>query len=894
MKARHENQRCLFPLVVAVAVLTFMLTGCGGSGNHTPPPPQLQSISFSPANPTIALGLTQQLIATGRFSDGSTQELSGSVAWSSSSNAIATVSGSGLVSSVRQGMCTITATATSSQITGSTSVTVGPPIIASITVSGNVQLTLGQNQQFTATATLTDKSTGDITQTATWSSSSNLVLMDNAARKGMAYPRGIGQASVVATSGSIRGSVQASIGSMLPRYSYISNNTDDTISAFVIDPQTGKTRSVGYTLLGGPLFSPFGIAIDPQERFLYVVSNFQPGIAAFTIDSASGRLDPIAGSPFAVTAFERIAKIHPNGKVLYVSDQGGGTISAFAIDQTSGAITPIVGSPFAAQTQVSGLDIEPFGRFLYAANQDGTISEFSIDRASGALAPLVGSPLTGGTFPVSVSVDPTGRFAYIADAGMNSVSAFGIDAASGKLTQITGSPFATGDTPECVAVHPSGSFVYVAHSGGVTAYASDANSGALTQVGVFSAGPDATTIAADPSGNFLYVASVTSQSTHTFAVNTTTGALTLVENSNARHAPIFVALTSGNTAVTTRPKFVYQANFGSSNLSAFSVDPATGTLAALAGSPFSIGGSPASVATSPDGRFVFVADFTGNTIAAFLADTSGVLTPVTGSPFAVPSSPRDVWVDPSGLYLYVAHQSASDNLSMFNIDQSTGVLSLISGSPLTVGSAPESLTMTPAGKYLVTGNTSSSDLTVLRSSGTGALGSIASSPFASPFYVRELAFDPTGKFLYAPITSSFQGNSSVVAGYVQDGLTGALTPMTASPFSSGNNPVAAVADPTGRFLYVANFDGASIGMFSINRLTGALTPLSPATIACPGGGNPISLALDGSGKFLFVAQQGSVTTAVFKIDPNSGVLSPASTAGVGNQAFGIAVVEERK
>jgi 6-phosphogluconolactonase (cycloisomerase 2 family) len=231
---------------------------------------------------------------------------------------------------------------------------------------------------------------------------------------------------------------------------------------------------------------------------------------------------------------------------------------------------------------------------------------------------------------------------------------------------------------------------------------------------------------------------------------------------------------------------------------------------------------------------------------------------------------------------------------MLNIDQSTGALNFIAGSPLTVGSAPESLTMSPAGKYLVTGNTSSSDLTVLRSSGTGGLSSIVGSPFASPFYVREIAFDPTGKFLYAPITSSFQGNSTVVAGYVQDGLTGALTPITGSPFNSGDNPVGAVADPTGRFLYVANFSGASIGMFSINGSTGALTPLSPGTIASPGGGSPISLAVDGSGKFLFVALQGPITTAVFTIDPNTGVLSPASTAAVGNQAFAIAVVEERK
>src|SRR5262249_52620805 len=181
-------------------------------------------------------------------------------------------------------------------------------------------------------------------------------------------------------------------------------------------------------------------------------------------------------------------------------------------------------------------------------------------------------------------------------------------------------------------------FVYVAHSGGVTAYASDANSGALTPVGAVPTGPDATTIAADPSGNFLYVANVLSQSVHTYAVNNTTGALTLVENSNARHAPIFVALTSGSSGVTRSPKFVYQANFASGDVSAFSVDPATGALAGVAGSPFSIGGSPTSVATSPDGHFVFAADFTGNKIAAFVADANGTLTPAAGSPFATPNA----------------------------------------------------------------------------------------------------------------------------------------------------------------------------------------------------------------------------------------------------------------
>ena len=158
-------------LLIALAVVFLLTAGCGGGGEN-PPPPQLESIAISPANFTIALGLTQQFTATGKFSDGTTRDLSSSTVWSSSCNGIADVSATGLVSTIKQGTCTITGT--SSQISGSTSLIVGPPVLASITVSaGTTQLTLGQNQQFTAMGTLTDKTPGDITQTVTWTSSSS-------------------------------------------------------------------------------------------------------------------------------------------------------------------------------------------------------------------------------------------------------------------------------------------------------------------------------------------------------------------------------------------------------------------------------------------------------------------------------------------------------------------------------------------------------------------------------------------------------------------------------------------------------------------------------------------------------------------------------------------------
>jgi hypothetical protein len=84
--------------------------------------PTLQSISVTPANPSIAVSATQQFTATGTYSDGSTQNLSSQVTWSSSNTAVATINSSGLASGVSTGSTTITAT--SGNVSGTTTLTV--------------------------------------------------------------------------------------------------------------------------------------------------------------------------------------------------------------------------------------------------------------------------------------------------------------------------------------------------------------------------------------------------------------------------------------------------------------------------------------------------------------------------------------------------------------------------------------------------------------------------------------------------------------------------------------------------------------------------------------------------------------------------------------------------
>jgi len=82
----------------------------------------VQSITVTPANPTVALGSSQQFAASGLFSDGSTQDISNVVTWTSSTPTVAVVNQSGVAASASHGTTNINATLTS--ITGSTQLTV--------------------------------------------------------------------------------------------------------------------------------------------------------------------------------------------------------------------------------------------------------------------------------------------------------------------------------------------------------------------------------------------------------------------------------------------------------------------------------------------------------------------------------------------------------------------------------------------------------------------------------------------------------------------------------------------------------------------------------------------------------------------------------------------------
>lgn len=144
----------------------------------------LQAISVSPVDPTVAAGQTQAFTASGHFDDGSAagidQDLTYDVSWSSSDTAVVTISNTaatvGQATGVAEGTATITAAPAWSTITGSTSLTVAAAAVQSIAVTpGDAALLSLRSRQYTATATLTDGNTSDITSQATWSSATGTV-----------------------------------------------------------------------------------------------------------------------------------------------------------------------------------------------------------------------------------------------------------------------------------------------------------------------------------------------------------------------------------------------------------------------------------------------------------------------------------------------------------------------------------------------------------------------------------------------------------------------------------------------------------------------------------------------------------------------------------------------
>lgn len=226
---------------VGTAVVTATVSGKSSTFTVVVTKEELVSISVTPANPTIAKGLTQQFRAVGFYTDNTSQDITQSVSWiagdssgsggvqfspipsaltgSSSSLSIApsgvasisNLSGSqGLLSALNPG--TVTIHATKDNKTGTVTTNIGQAVLTGVSItSDNVSRPKGLTEQFKATGVYSDGSTQDLSSQINWKADSNGDGVDDSfvasvsnqiGSKGLVTANGIG--SVIIT-GSING-----------------------------------------------------------------------------------------------------------------------------------------------------------------------------------------------------------------------------------------------------------------------------------------------------------------------------------------------------------------------------------------------------------------------------------------------------------------------------------------------------------------------------------------------------------------------------------------------------------------------------------------------------------------------------------------------------------------
>jgi 6-phosphogluconolactonase len=654
-----------------------------------------------------------------------------------------------------------------------------------------------------------------------------------------------------------------------PRFVYVANNQDGTVSTFLVD--NAMLRARGYVSLGGDS-SPISLTLTPSQRFLYVGNNSSVGIAGFAVNAATGDLTPVAGSPFDSGGLLQLVA-HPTANLLLVAT--GSAVESYLIDSSSGALTlaGVAGgeSPWA-------LAVHPSGNLVYAANvNSASISGFKLNTTTGSLTPVAGSPFPASNDnPFAVAIDPAGKFLFVPNVNGRNVSVFAINPVTGGLMQVPGSPFVTGGGPWAEVVSHDGKYLYISNSYDktISVYPINGTSGALTQISgsPYSTGSSAALgLTLDPTGRFLYAADHDSDEFVTFNVDRTTGALVGKHTVRSRGPAIASVVVSGARAAQYTPAFTYATNATSNDISAYSIDPATGVLTPVPGGPFLTGGFPFGVTSDVEGHFVFASNNGGDNVSAFTINSAtGVLSAAPGSPFAAGSQPYAVAVDAGAHFVYVTN-NIDNTISGYAVS-TTGALTPVPGSPfVSAGLDPLGVTVDPRGKFLYVADAMANSIAAYQiDPSSGVLTTTGSTPAGS--FPDSVSVDPTGNFLFASNSSQ----SSSVSVYSIDGNSGLLSPLFTSVGSGISYPYFVAADPSGRRLYVGNGSPSEILGFGLNRSNGKLKPLAGSPVK--GVFGPYSLSFDLSGTFLYVVNdEGPApgnSVSGFAVNKASGALTP--------------------
>jgi 6-phosphogluconolactonase (cycloisomerase 2 family) len=803
----------LFRRLVPILVL-LALVGCNGggpqnrsgpaSGNSADggggavvaptvspvPPGFVVSLAIVPPSSILGRGATEQLEAVAVYADATHHNVTHLATWSSSNASVATVSGSGRLTTGLPGQATVSATFQGVTATALVAVVNGQLTALAVT-PGSASLVAGLTRQFTATATFSDGQQIDVTAIADWTSSDpSVATVSNATRTpGLAEGRAPGSVTITARFGAFAASATltvtpatvVSVSVTPPTASdQVGNSVTFTATATLTDGTRPDVSAQATWASGAPAVAtvngPVATAVSPGTAPITASFGGQTGQATLTVTAA------------VLQSIE----VRPANATLAIGSDEQYTAIGHYDDGATADITARVGWSSSNPTVAA---VSPSGLVLGAAAGTSTITA-----TLGAINGSTGLTVAGaGLVSIAISPPDNASLATGTTRGYTATGTFS-DGHTADVTEVvtwsSSSPaiasvsngagqrgFVTGHSNGVATVSATEGAIsasvrvrvmlYLYGTGGadVAAYAIDPTSGDLTLVNTASPGPDACICAfgQDPLNRFLFTVDGTTNELHSYRIDGATGAVTLLPGSTP------VGDFANSISVTPDGRFLYVSEGGDATVSGFSIDPTSGALTPIPGGTAAAGEIPSGAAIDPTGRFLYVTDANTDSIFAFAIDPqSGALSTVPASPFPTDDQPVSVAVDPSGDLLFVS-TVGDGRLDTFTIGANGA---LTAASQTAVGGQPYNVIVDPLGAFVYNADFSDYLVNGFRFDLSGTLTPIPGQPFdALNILPTGLAIDDGGRFLYLGSLVD-----PTVVGYAINGTSGALTPLNASGY----------------------------------------------------------------------------------------------------------------
>jgi 6-phosphogluconolactonase len=249
------------------------------------------------------------------------------------------------------------------------------------------------------------------------------------------------------------------------------------VSAFTLDAEDGSLARINSQAVEGA--DPCYLTVDPTGRWLLVACYTSGNLATLPIQPGGG-LGPLAehiqhhghgpNPDRQEQAHTHSVRFDPEGRFALVADLGMDRVWVYRLDGQTGKLTPntppgLDGKPGAGPRH---LEFHPNGRVLYISNElDGTVTACTWDGQTGQISAFQ----TLSTLPIGfkeentvadIHITPSGDYLYVSNRGHNSLAGYRVDAQSGALTPL-GITGCGGDWPRTFAIPPEGRLMIVAN-----------------------------------------------------------------------------------------------------------------------------------------------------------------------------------------------------------------------------------------------------------------------------------------------------------------------------------------------------------------------------------------------------------------------------------------------